>query len=185
MEIDYAYSKKVPLAARFSYSVEKQHFVYNTIKVEPDSVWVYGSKSKVMGISQLETDSADFPNLTGNVEEFIKIKNPAPLGIHLSHNFAKVIIPIEKFTEMELNVPVKFTDNYTKTHVKIFPENVKLTLMVALKDYKNITPDMFRVIADTTGFNKSNYLTLRVESAPAFVKVNRLTPESVEYIRIR
>ncbi len=185
VEIDYAYSKKVPVIPRFSYSVEKQHFIYNTLKVEPDSVWVYGSKSKVMGVKQLETDSADYPNLTANLEEFLKIKNPVSMGFHLSQNFVKVQIPVEKFTEMELNVPVKFTDNYTKTHIKIFPENVKLTLMVAMKDYKNISPEMFRIIADTTGFLKSNYLSLRVESAPAYVKVSRITPETVEYIRIK
>lgn len=185
VEIDYAFSKKVPVIPRFSYSVEKQHFIYNSIKVEPDSVWVYGSKSKVMGIKQLETDSADYPDLTTDLEEFLKIKNPASMGTHLSQNFVKLQIPVEKFTEMELNVPVKFTDNYTKTHIKIFPENVKLTLMVALKDYKNISPEMFRIIADTTGFLKSNYLTLHVESAPAYVKVSRITPETVEYIRIK
>jgi len=185
IELDYAFSKKIPIKARYSFTLEKQFYLYDSVRIIPDSITVYGSKAKINKLESIETDSMSFTNLKESVEDFLKIKDERSYSCRFSHNNVKIIIPIEKFTETELTIPIRITDNNLKHKIKIFPETVKVFAMVATKDYNNITPEMFRVTIDTTDMNKKNSLAVVLQSAPSYVKVNRITPETVEFIFIK
>ena len=185
LELDYAYSKKVPVKANYAFTLAKQYFVYSPIKILPDSIYIYGSKPQLEIINAIETDSLDLKNLKESFDDFVMLKHSNNFNYNLSQKSVKIIIPIEKFTEMELVVPISIPDNKGSRQIKIFPKNTRLTLMVALKDYPHITADMFKIAVDTLNVSKNMSLPLFVEVAPLYVKVNKILPNEVEFIKIK
>lgn len=185
LEMDYAYSKKVPVKALYSYSLEKQYFLYGDIKIKPDSVYVFGSKSKIDKIGFIETDSIDFGMLNESVDNFLSLKSCSNFNYHISNKNVKIYIPVEKFTEKELKVPIIVPPNKLRNNIRIFPDNAKITFMVAIKDYKSITPDMFKISIDTLEMNNNTILPVLLETSPPFVKVNKIFPDEVEFIKIK
>ena len=185
LDLDNAFIKKVPVKAVYSYALDKQYFIYGAIRIQPDSVLVSGQKSNVEKIRYIETDSMAFGNLKEPFESSLKLKSEGIFSYNLSQKNVKINIPVEKFTEMELNVPIYIPEYKTVKHIKIFPENARLTVMVALKDYHNISAGMFKVVVDTVDMNKKTTLPLILDEAPQYVKVNKISPEMVEYINIK
>ena len=128
LELDNAFGKKVPVKAIYSYTLGKQYFIYSPIKIEPDCVLVYGLKSKIEKIQYVETDSMAFNNLKENQESRLVLKENNKFDYRLSQKNVKIFIPVEKFTEMELNVPIFIPDYKAKKHIKIFPESMTVFL---------------------------------------------------------
>jgi len=185
LELDNAYSKKVPVKAVYSYTLEKQFFVCSPVNIEPDSVFVYGAKSKIEKIKYIETDSVAFGNLNKSLDKILILKDNGIFNYHLSHKNVQIHIPVEKFTEMELTVPILIPDLKSKKHIKIFPENTKITFIVALKDYFKVNAGMFKIFVDTVGMNNKTTLPVYIQEAPQYIKVNKISPDIVEFIKIK
>jgi len=185
IEMDYAYSKKVPVRALYTYTLEKQYFLYGDIKIEPDSVYVLGSKSKIEKINFIETDSIDFGTINTTIDDFLSLKQCSNFNYHLSNKSVKIYIPVEKFTEKELKIPIVLPVNKLNDNIKIFPDNAKVTFMVAIKDYKSISSDMFIMSVDISNINNNTFMPVILEKVPPFVKINNISPEEVEFIKIK
>lgn len=185
LEMDYAFSKKVPVKPLISYTLEKQFYLYNKLIIEPDSIYIFGPKAKIEEVQYVETDSMNFENLNESVDDFLALKTNHLFSYRLSQKNVKIKIPVEKFTEMELTVPVSIPANKQHNNIKIFPENATITFLVAIKDYKSMAPEMFKISVDTLNISNKTSLPIFIENSPPFVKVNKVSPEMVEFIKIK
>lgn len=186
---DELYNKKLPVKSNVKISLQKQYLLYDSIKFIPDSVVVTGPFSVINDINFVETTEKKFLLLDKKVADDIPLIMPdVNSNIKYSTNFVRVFIDVEKFTEESLEAPVNVISSSKDENVfKFFPERVKITYIVALKDFKRIDTKMFTVIAkyldDSISDNKK--LDVEVANAPDFVKITKITPEKVEYIILK
>jgi len=184
LELEAAAVKKVPVIVPYVYTLEKQHYLYGSIKIIPDSIYVYGSTSKIEKINAITTDTVKAAKLSANFEVVAELKNSGLFGYHMSHKKVKLFIPVEKYTEAEYNLPVVLPSEF-ENKLRLFPETVKVFALVAIKDYKNITDDMFCIMANTDNIEHKTTLPLYLERFPPNVKINRITPDKVEFIKLK
>lgn len=180
-----AVSRKVPVVPNIDYQAESQHFVYGSITATPDSVTIHGPSSSVKKINRLYTKEIEAGTLSASQTLTAPLVRPAKTQLHLSHEKVSIHIPVERFTEAELSVPI--SDDFTgkEKQLKLFPTQAKLTFLVAVKDFNSIEASHFKLEVDTTFLSKNEHLPINVTKMPPNITITKITPPSVEYIFIK
>jgi hypothetical protein len=92
----------------------------------------------------------------------------------------QVTIPVEKFTEVSLDVPINLPGQLPGHTIKLFPEKASVSCIVPMKDYKRLDSRRFSVCAVL--LKSDNLYHLKVTAAPGFVRNVKVTPDKVEYL---
>ncbi len=180
-----SYSKKVPVKLKMDIGFKKQYAVYDSITVIPDSIVVSGSYEILKDIEYVETEKKSISNLSSNTEIILRLKNSYPSNlINFKEKTVKVSIPVEKYTESVMEFPVNLVNDNNNSSIKIFPDKVSITYLVAMKDFKSINKDEFTVIADFSK-RKNNSMKINLLRYPKKVKITKIDPDQIEYLLMK
>ncbi len=180
-----AFLKKVPVKLNLTINYTKQYQLYDSIRIEPRTISVSGTKSDLEQIEYFSTGKLVLNDVSSSQNLVVDIVKPSGFSkIKLSAPKIKLSIPVEKFTETEIEVPVAILDNADMNNIKLFPEKVKITYQVALKDFKKVNHEMFVAVANInkTGTNEDYNAKVDLIKFPSFVKISKIYPEKIEYI---
>jgi len=180
-------SKTVDVQANFKYSFKKQFYLYDSIRIIPEKVTISGLASAIDTISSIFTESTRFDGIENTFETKIKLYNPLPGAITLDPPSAGIIIPVEKFTESEITIPVSVPDNMDEMRIKIFPDDVTIVYFVALKDYRKVNAEMFKASVDLDNLDPDNdtKISVRIDAFPHFTRIKKIEPPEVEYLILK
>lgn len=181
-------TKKVkPIVENVEFSFDRQYGLYGKPKVYPDSIEIYGSEKSLENITEIETKQQTIYNINKTGFYELELKSPADKypDIQLSTEYVKIHLPIEKYTEMKIMVPLEFKVEDTSLQVRLYPESVEVILDVALKDYKTINEDMFAAEVQYTGDVTKNMLPVQLSKFPSKVRIKKIKPEQVQYVIIK
>ena len=180
--LDPLKSKVVPVGLKSDIRPQRQYGVYGIPVLEPSSITVYGPADVIDTLKSVTTQLLNKSNVSEGFTEMV----PLDLldGIIRSEVTAvSATVQVEKFTEADVAVPVAQPD---KVHVRLFPETVTVKCLTAIKDYPNLTPDLFRVEVDKTQLKDLQpLLDVKLVSWPQYVQVLNTTPEKVEYLIVQ
>jgi hypothetical protein len=180
-------SRKVPVEASFDLTFEKEFMRYGPAVFTPDSVMVKGPEKKIREIGFGSLGVIKLNELNQNFEgEMSFPKDSANRNITFSPDKVSFSIPVEKFTEAEMEVSVKII-NTNGLKVKTFPDKVRVFYTVALKDFPKIEPGMILALADISNVNlaKEDKIKVTMESYPSYIRINKIEPEKVEFIIVK
>jgi hypothetical protein len=178
-----AFVKKLPVRANLVLNFAKQYQLYDSLKITPDSILISGTKSDLSQINFLSCQRIELNNLTASKEIIADIILPPNLTrLRLFTPKIKINIAVEKFTEAELEIDVKLSENNNLRNIKLFPPKVKVTYLVALKDFKKVNHEMFEALAEIQTNSIEMNVLVHLTKFPAFVKINKIYPEKLEYI---
>jgi len=181
-------TKTVPVVADLKTSFKKQYFLYDSVKITPSKVTIGGLPSQIDSINYISTERASFSNLDGSITEKLKLVKPAGIPyLEMDPEEVVLSISVEKFTEGEITVPLKIVHNPKNYRIKLFPDKVKITYLVALNDFKKINPDLFAPVVDASEISESHdkKLTVKVRTFPHFTRINKIEPAEVEFIILK
>ena len=102
--------------------------------------------------------------------------------IHSNVEEVKVEVQVEKFTEMDVEVPIK-TDSLK---MRFFPETMSVKCLVAMRDYASIKPESFTVAVDKQQLKAMQpLLDVRLAGWPPTVQIISTRPDKVEYLIVQ
>jgi hypothetical protein len=180
-------SKKVPVRANLDLTFEKEYMLYGSVIYEPESVTVKGPSRIIERIDTAIAGTITYHNLNRKmVTDLHLLDDSSNRMLEFSPQVVKVTIPVEKFTESEIDTDIEFT-NTNGLNIKTFPAKVKVYCKVALKDYARLEPGMFRAVADFSTVNTSaeNKVRISLDNYPDFVQISKIEPEKAEFIIIK
>src|SRR5207237_1140037 len=119
-------SRKVAVKPEMKISFEKQYDSTGSYSVKPDSVFVSGAASAVNKIKYISTELISFQNLKEPVSKKVKLVTDKLLS--LSDSIVKVDLPVEKFTEANLEVPLIVSHVPSGYSLKTFPEKINIKM---------------------------------------------------------
>ena len=182
-ELEQIISKKIVVISDIRYAPKVQHQIYGEIKISPDSITISGPPSILDKIDSIKTKAARFLDIEKDINTRLELSKPIDDNkLTLSPDSVNLYIPVQKVTENVIEIPIVIRNADSNT-IKLFPENVKATYIIALKDYSNFQTDMLSI---GIRFDKNkNRQTLEVFRQPSFIKITNLEPETVEYIIIK
>lgn len=180
--------KKVPVKPEVKISFRKQYFAYDTLQVIPDSVTVSGVESLVSTLDHIKTEPVVLNDVAGSVNTAVQLHLPPSVTPdELSVQQVQLVLNVEKFTEATVLIPITDINTPDNMRVRVFPEEVAVSYIVALKDYKTITPEMFTMQVDLSEIKKQGTRKLEIIPAgfPETVTINRIEPREVEYLILK
>lgn len=179
-------SKKVPVIPKVSLTFAKQYQQYGNLQLKPDSVIIRGMPSSIDTIHKVFTMEKELLELNKSSSLSLDIIRPIKSkSFSISSDTVNIFIPVEKFTEASIEVPIKLA-NEEVTKIKLFPEKVNIKYLVALKDFDKINQEMFDAVADINQAQiNSRTLNVKLERHPSFIRIKQVTPSKVEFIILK
>lgn len=181
-------AKKIKLEVEnVDFLFEPQYGLYGKPKITPDSIEIYGSEKSLEKITKIETARQTIRKINKTGFYNLKLKSPADKypDVQLSTNYVKIHLPIEKYTEMSVVVPLDLKAQDTSLQVRLYPESAEILLDVALKDYKTINEDMFAAEVRYDGDVTKNMLPVQISKFPSNVRIKKIKPEQIQYVIIK
>ena len=180
--LDPLKSKVLPVELLSDIRPQRQCGVYGIPTLEPSTVTIYGPAEVIDTLKSVRTMMLSKSNVSEGFAETVPL-NLLDGKIHSDVKAVEATVQVEKFTEVDVTVPVAQPKS---VRVRFFPESVKVKCLVAIKDYPNLTPDLFRVEADAEQLKAlQSLLDVKLTSWPQYVQVINSTPEKVEYLIVQ
>lgn len=174
--------RKVAVVPDLDIELRKQFMLYDSITVDPSKVIVSGPEALIDTLSVIKTKRREIRNLDETTELSVQLrKSFESKDVTYSVHEVQITVPVEKFTELSLEVPVEVMADGRNTRIKTFPEKVNITFLVALKDYPRISENQFRVEAAYEPGMKQK-LDLNLTQQPSFIRSVKIEPASVDFI---
>ncbi len=181
------YRRRVPVSVNLKLSFSDQFQLYDSIKVSPDSVTLFGIKSILDTTYFIKTEHQTVRNLKENKLLTLKLHKPKTKpALVISTDTVIAEVKVERFTEAEIEVPVT-NNNRDGINFRTFPDKVKLTCRVAMKEYDRLDPSLFSVTinADEAAVSDNNFTEIVVTRQPSFARVMKIKPEKVEFLILK
>ena len=176
--MDYLKSKVVPVVLQADIKPQRQYDLYGIPTLDPASVTIYGPQGMIDTIKSVRTVPISKTNVSESFTESVGLDL---LDGKIKSNFKEVraAVKVEKYTEMDIQVPIKVSDSLK---LRFFPETISVKCLVAIKDYASITPEQFSVAVDREQLKAMQpLLDVRLAAWPQYVQVLSTNPDKVEY----
>jgi hypothetical protein len=182
LQLTDRYTKTTVVKVNLDLEFERQYMQVGKMTISPDSVSVSGSKDLIDTLSAVYTLPVKLTGLKKNVEMEIDLK---PIErLEFSVREVNINIPVEKFTEETLKIPIEVINIPDSLFLRTFPATIEITYRVGLSDYNKVSEHMFMAVLDYSAKESSigNKLPVELIKIPEYVQVTNFYPKNVEYI---
>ena len=180
--MDALKSKVVPVVLQSDIKTLRQYDLYGVPVLDPASVTIFGPQEVIDSITVVKTELLSMSNVSQNFTATVLLDL---LGGRIKSNIkeVKAEVQVEKYTEMDVEVPIKVKGD---VRVRFFPETMSVKCLVAVRDYASITPEHFRVAVDNRQMEAMQpLLDVRLASWPPTVQILSTRPDKVEYLIVQ
>ncbi len=180
-----SYSKRIPIRARLKLQFTPQFQLYDSVQLVPDTLTVSGLRDIVDTIALVYTEQKSFRDLNEDVTARLKLIRPETSPpVRFSADSLTVRLKVEKFTEAQITLPVRMDAGEHEISYRLFPENIRVTCRVSMRDYAKLDPSQFAAVVYYQDIqnNQGNRIPVEIVSKPEFVRIIRIEPEKVEYL---
>ncbi len=175
-------SKVVPIAFRPDLKMQRQYGLYGIPTIDPATVTIYGPEEIIDTVRAVRTVMVSKTNVSESFSESVPLDM---LGgrIRCNTKEVRVTVEVEKYTEKDIEVPIRVADN---PKLRFFPETLSVKCLVAMKDYATIVPEDFTVAIDKEQLEALQpLLDVRLASWPNTIQILSTHPDKVEYLIVQ
>ncbi len=173
----------VKVSPEITYELEKQFMVSGEIQTDPDSIILTGPEDILDTINFVKTESFKVKKLNKTLQKNLQILIPHE-NVSLSAPKVVITIPVEKFTENELNIAIEVVNLPEGLSVRNFPGSVKMKFHVILSEFDKFEPGHFKAVVDYNSIEQTlgNKLKVKIVNSPESIFIVGFSPGTVEYI---
>lgn len=177
--------KRVTVKPDLKIAYAKQYMQAGGYTVTPARVKVRGPASVIDTLNFIYTQLLALENISDNIDVVLPIK-PVK-GISFQPSEVRVSVPVEKFTEAKVDVPVSCINVPLGYDVLISPKVVTLTCNVAVSKYFTLRPDHFTMVCDYNDLIKepSGKAIVKLIKHPDFIGRIQLDPRKVDFVIVK
>lgn len=178
-------SKVIPINLNSRISFEPQYRLYDKVQVKPSAIEVKGPASYIDTLEYIDTDSLVLEKVGENLTEMVQLRPPSEVrGVSFNPETVIVQIPVDKFTESSIKVPIEHENLPDSLLSRTFPEKVEVIYLVPMSKYGKVRSSQLKAVVDFKEINNDYGSKLKVElrKHPDYIQVKRIKPPRVEYI---
>ena len=185
-EIDIPIVKKthktLPVKFAGKITFAQQYNLSGNISIEPSKINVFGEKEVLDTMQVVYTEAIFFKNLKDTLNQNIKLKNIA--GLEYSVEKVNIHIPVDKFTEKTLEIPIIGKNLPKNMGIRFFPSSVNVTFFVTFNKFNSINGNHFEAVIDYNNIlkNKSGRQKPEIKINNPFIFNVRTSPSEVEFL---
>lgn len=173
--------KKVKVKPNITYDLKKQYYVSGEITTEPDSVEISGAESILDTTFFVLTKAQHYKNLDKDIQRNVLLETSKSYKVDPTRVILK--IPLEEFTEKQVLVPITVTNVPDNVNVKLFPDKARVSFMIGLSHFSDVTDKDFRLTVPYAEIEaKNEILKISLNAEPPNILSVTVNPEDVEYL---
>jgi len=174
--------KTLPVKFAGKITFAQQYNLSGDINIVPSKINVFGEKAILDTMQAVYTETINFRKLKDTVSRNINLKNTESLKY--SVNDVKIHIPIDKFTEKTLEIPIVGKNLPKNTTIRFFPSSVNATFFVTFSKFNSVSSNHFEAVIDYNDIlkNKLGRQKPEVKANNPYVFNIRTSPSEVEYL---
>ncbi|MAJ98320.1 MAG: hypothetical protein CMD07_03485 [Flavobacteriales bacterium] len=180
--------KKIPIRINKKITYAKNFDKYGSFKFSPESMNIFGPSFILDTIDSLDTEWINLKNVNKNIERDVKILLNHDLIVS-EFNHIKIQQNVARYTQVNINLPIKVLNKPKNTELILNPNNVKLSYWIALDDFEKVNESDFLIYCDYSEFEISNSDKINIffdeETKSTLISNVKFYPSNVEYINIR
>lgn len=180
-----AYKKVVPVIPDLQIDFDTLYNYGDKVKIYPSSVTLFGDSLLLSNVDEIKTEKIVLNNLNKTINQKAVLILPEGLEerIGISSNDVNLIINVDKFTQLNLEVPIEVIGVPANQELKTFPNKTTLHIKVGLLEYDSLQPNQFRVLVDYKDIQKNKHkLPLKIDQQPENISIIKIIPDKVEYL---
>lgn len=176
---------KVKLNAQLSF--KKQFQIKDSITITPSYIEIYGPLINIKDLQEIETEEIVLSDISEDKQFNLDLKIPhsIPVYYRFSHKEVNVKIPVERYTETSLQLPIEPINLPNGFDVVLIPDKAEVVIQVPFSKYKSVQQEEWKLQVDFENYSQKNRLPLNLKSYPAFVRISQIKPNEVEFILIK
>ncbi|HEY4788007.1 MAG TPA: hypothetical protein VIH57_18260 [Bacteroidales bacterium] len=174
--------KKVPVKPVLNLQFEKQYMQTGPTNIRPDSVVVSGPQALIDTLRCIYTKEFRNKSVKDTFKRDIELMPFSRITCKVPS--VSVIVPVEKYTELNIAIPVESINTPEGLRVRTFPGTVTVSCWVGVSSYDKMTPYMFRAVVDYDAIIADPQSKARIDlvRTPSNIQNIRFYPKSAEYI---
>ena len=174
--------RKIIIKPLLNLEFEKQYMQNGPIIMKPDSVIVSGPQVMMDTLRWVYTKELKKKRVNDTLTVELELVPVNSLSFPIS--MVSVTVPVEKYTEMNISVPIETINAPDGLRVRTFPGSINVFYWVGVSSYDKMTPFMFRAVIDYNNLisSSSNKIKVDLVKTPNNIQNIRFSPKSVEYL---
>ena len=140
---------------------------------------VYGTGEQLASLQAIATEDSLLTDLRDTC--LLVLALDAPEGIRLTQDSVKVQVITERYTEKQFRLPIKPAEVREGEQLRVFPQEVSVTVRVGLSHFSEVTEEDFRVTCPYPTLH-DNKLPIRVDCRSPYSSNLRFFPQEAEFI---
>ncbi len=159
-----------------------QYMQNGAIEVIPDSIIISGPSTILNSITYAHTKPVHLNNLSDTTE--INCSLQLVDRVNFSQQKVKLIIPIDKFTEVEEDLNVVSVNVPDSMQMIPIPGQVRITYRVCMSNYNKVSnnPLLLFIDYEDIGEEQRQRLPVSLSDTPKFISNIKLSPEEIEFL---
>jgi YbbR domain-containing protein len=176
-------TKRVPVKLAYNFQYSKSHNASGPVQLTPSYVMVSGPPEDLALINYWATDSLKLTDIESDISAKVFLKKNQKSNIIVYPTLVIVKVPVDEFTEKNLEVPLKVLNN-SGYDIKLLPEKVKITFLTALRNYSKTDRGSIEATIDMNYWQNEGYkqLPVKLSRFPSFCKLVSIEPQIVDFI---
>jgi hypothetical protein len=175
-------SKRVPLVSQLELEPQDGYRFTRPVRFLPDSVTLQGTTQELSQITEWPTAPVRFAKLSESLQAVVSVQRSA--DIFVSPEQVEVEIPLDRFTEKRLSLPVTLINVPAGTRVRVLPRMVDVVALVPLDKFSSVAETDFTVVVDYRTLRPDGHLAFpTIVRHPGFVQGLRVDPPTLTYVR--
>ena len=176
--------KRIPVNLITAIKYRRQFFQSGNITLNPAYVIINGPANLIDGINSWNSDTLKMDSIDENINTHVNLEPVREGNLSVYPKNIQANIPVDEFTEKVLQIPVKLINNRDDDDVKIFPQKVKVTVMISLSRYPDTNEDLFEATADFDLWRRGGYrvLPVKISKIPDFCRIVKIEPQNIDFI---
>ena len=176
--------KRVPVKLQENIRLKSEYWLSELPQLLPDSVTIYANQLQLDTIDYVLTKKLDVSNLSDNQEFIINLEQIK--GVSCKISSVSVIVSVGAFVEETIIKPITIKNLKKGYSVKLFPENIEVTVRAPRETYLLLKTDFFNAEVDVREMSsENNVLDVLINNLPSNIKLQMVYPERVEYLLIK
>ena len=175
-------TKMVAVEPSVKISLSKQFMIKGGITAEPDSIKISGPNIVIDTINKVFTKLTEVNDVNSTVKRTVSLEDINKVSF--ARKRVTIVIPVEKFTEGNMKIPVHVINQPDSIDLKLFPSTVKVSYIVPLSDFTKVKPSQFNFTIDYNDIRASseNKPRINLEKYPDFISSVQFSPKTLDYI---
>lgn len=172
------FSKNVRVMPSARLQFKPTHLAGGPSVIQPDTVTLYSSLPIPDSLRNIYTTPFTLENIDRDVFQQVKVRLPGT-EYHLAAATFWYFLPVEKATEMSLDVPIR--NKQKAVNEQYLPSTVRLTCKVPLSKFRVTRPDLFLITPGDTSVGGDKVL-VQVKHAPYWATSVTIDPTVVNRV---